>query len=175
MLLVLSLTVNVVLLVVVAFLATLLSKTLKNSNFSCWNKQAGEIVGPWVARRIKSGHQTMMGIDVAGMGLANSDPNRGEVWVNTQLTIALATIATMREIKFSCQKNSGDEFLVLCPTEDLAGVMQKVEQAFLDVGFRVYIGVVSYDPTLGSNPVESWTLNGDRAMVEVYKVKKAAK
>lgn len=165
--LVISLVVNVVLSITVLFLVLQLKESWTNSNFECLSKQAGEKLGPWVARRPKSGREVMIGIDVAGMGAANSA--HGEKWVNKRVRAALAEVRKIRDVQLLTQKNSGDEFLILCPEEDVLGVSAKVESIFLSQEFGTYIGWVHYDYTL------DWVGNGDAAMEVVYKIKQARK
>ena len=148
-------------------------KTVKklsiNSNFGCLNKAAMEM--ELERRRPKSGSMALVGWDVAGMGKANS--LHGEEWVNTRVMMALDLLKfrLRRSDLVLGQKNSGDEFLLLVPQEDVEGVMEKVIGAFwhypLSEGVEpIYIAWVPFEDSKES-PV--------RVMEEVYKVKKEVK
>ncbi len=158
---------------VVVSLKNQVSRLSINPNFGCLTRTALEMR---LERRnkVKSGRMSIIGWDVSGMGLANS--KHGEEWVNTRIRTALHLVMdNLRKGDNVGQLNSGDEFIAVVPTEDVAGVIAKITEVFNIYTLRVdnkpsiYISSNVYDSNI---PFKE---NAAQVMDKVYIIKNVMK
>lgn len=162
--------------------ATVIDSLSVNPNFGCLTRKALEI--EFERRKAVRPNRAIIGIDVAGMGKANI--REGEAWVNKQIQSALDWIKkhTRCTDLLIGQLNSGDEFIFICPLDNVEGIVGKIKEIFNIYhlnpgdGEAIYIAWREYNEDLPLSPLPSDPLgdsNSSLVMDEVYNLKRRAK
>lgn len=162
--------------------AAIIDNLSVNPNFGCLTRKALEL--EFERRKAVRPNRAIIGIDVAGMGKANL--REGEAWVNKQIQCALDWIKKHTRVTdlLIGQLNSGDEFIFICPLDNVEGLVSKIKEIFNIYhlnpgdGEAIYIAWKEYDEDLPLSPMPSDPMgvsNSSEVMDIVYDLKRRAK